>query len=254
MHVRTGLITGLSLLFAGMTAHAETVRIGTEGAYPPFNYIAADGTLSGFDIDIANALCAEMKVTCEFVTSDWDGIIPSLMAGKYDAIIASMSITEERKKMVDFTGRYYSARPALAVRKDSTLPETITPEALNGVPLGTQAGTIHSQYADKFFPESLRADYPSADEYKLDLESGRVDAVIDDSFVLMNWVNSEAGACCKILTTLEPDPAINGEGVGIAVRLGEDDLRERLSNAILAIRANGKYDEIRKKYFSFDIY
>ena len=229
------------------------VRIGTEGAYPPFNSLTADGQLIGFDIDIAKALCEEMKVECEFVTQDWDGMIPALQAGKFDAVIASMSITEERKEKVDFTNKYYNTPPAIAVPKDSDIAEA-TDAALSGKMLGAQSSTTHSNYAEAKLPSAELKLYPTTDEYKLDLESGRIDAVIDDVVVLSEWVDSDAGACCKILGTLTPDPEINGPGAGIALRKGEDELRESFNKAIAALRENGKYKEINDKYFSFDVY
>ena len=241
-------------LAAGV-AHAEMkkVRIGTEGAYPPFNNLTADGQLVGFDIDIAKALCEEMKVECEFVTSDWDGIIPALIAGKFDAIIASMSITDERKEVVDFTAKYYNTPPAIAVPKDSEI-KGVTPEDLAGIRMGAQSATTHSNYAEEKFPDVDLQLYPTPDEYKLDLASGRIDAAIDDVIVLDEWLKTDDGACCRILGTLTPDPMINGEGAGIAIRKGEDELREMFNKAIEAIRANGKYKEINDKYFAVDVY
>ncbi len=231
----------------------EVIRIGTEGAYPPFNVLEADGTLTGFDIDIARALCEEMQVECEFVTSDWDGIIPALIAGRFDAIIASMSITEERKEQVDFTEKYYNTPPAIAVPVDSEIAEA-TDEALSGVALGAQSSTTHSNYAEEKLPSADIRLYPTPDEYKLDIVNGRIDAVIDDVIVLSEWLETEDGACCKLLGTLEPDPVINGEGAGIAVRKGEDELREQFNAAIQAIRENGTYQEINDKYFDVDVY
>lgn len=229
------------------------VRIGTEGAYPPFNNLTSDGQLVGFDIDIAKALCEEMKVECEFTTQDWDGIIPALQAGKFDAIIASMSITEERKQKVDFTDKYYNTGPAIAVPKDSKITG-VTPEDLKGIILGAQSSTTHSNYAEAKFPDAELKLYPTPDEYKLDLESGRLDAAIDDVVVLSEWVNATEGACCKIVGALQPDPVINGIGAGIAVRKEDGDLKEMFNKAIAAIRANGKYKEINDKYFQFDVY
>lgn len=233
--------------------HGDTLRIGTEGAYPPFNYLTESGELTGFDVEIAQALCDEMQMRCEFVTQDWDGIIPALKAGKFDAIVASMSITEERRQVVDFTDKYYNTPPALAAPKDSDLAG-VTPADLAGKIIGAQGSTTHGNYAEAKFPDSEIRLYPTPDEYKLDLDSGRLDAVIDDIIVLSDWIDSEAGACCKVVAALPADPAINGEGVGIALRQGEDELRQKLNAAILAIRANGKYAEINNKYFAFDVY
>jgi polar amino acid transport system substrate-binding protein len=231
----------------------KTVKIGTEGAYPPFNNLTSDGQLVGFDIDIANALCEEMKVKCEFVTNDWDGIIPSLLSGKFDAIIASMSITEERKEKVDFSDKYYNTPPAIAVPKDSDITAA-TDAGLAGKVIGAQGSTTHSNYAEEKLSSAEIRLYPTPDEYKLDIVSGRVDGVIDDVIVLSEWLETDDGACCKILGTLTPDPVINGEGAGIAIRKGEDELREMFNTAIAAIRANGKYKEINDKYFEVDVY
>jgi polar amino acid transport system substrate-binding protein len=241
-------------LFASSAAMAdgEKIVIGTEGAYPPFNVLESDGTLTGFDVDIAKALCEEMKADCTFVAQDWDGIIPGLIAKKYDAIVASMSITAERKEKVDFSKKYYNTPPAIIVPKDSDIKEA-TPEALAGKSLGAQGSTTHSNYAEAHMKESDIKMYPTADEYKLDIANGRIDAAIDDVVVLSEWLKTEDGACCKLLGTLPIDPVINGEGAGIAVRKG-DPLADKFTAAIAAIRASGKYQEINAKYFPFDVY
>ncbi|WP_425087592.1 ABC transporter substrate-binding protein [Stappia sp.] len=229
------------------------IRIGTEGAYPPFNNLTADGQLVGFDIDIANALCAQMKVECEFITQDWDGMIPALQAGKFDAVIASMSITEERMQKVDFSNKYYNTPPAIAVPKDSPITEA-SDAALDGKLLGAQSSTTHSNYAEAKLPSAELKLYPTPDEYKLDLGSGRIDAAIDDVVVLSDWLATDDGACCKLLGTLVPDPVINGQGAGIAIRKDEPELKAMLNDAIAAIRADGTYEKIQSKYFDFDVY
>lgn len=243
----------LSMGAASADNHSMKIKIGTEGAYPPFNNLESDGTLVGFDIDIAKALCEEMKADCEFVTQDWDGIIPALIAGKFDAIIASMSITDERKKKVDFTNKYYNTPPAIAVPKDSSIAGTSDAD-LSGVALGAQSSTTHSNYAEEKLGSADLKLYPTPDEYKLDVASGRIDAVIDDVVVLSDWLATDDGSCCKILGTLTPDPVINGEGAGIAIRKDDGELKDMFNEAIAAILASGKYKEINDKYFTFDVY
>ncbi len=247
-----GAALALSMGSAG-AAEMMKLKIGTEGAYPPFNNLEADGSLVGFDIDIAKALCEEMKAECEFVTQDWDGIIPALQAGKFDAIIASMSITDERKEKVDFTNKYYNTPPAIAAPKDTDI-KGVTKEDLAGKVIGVQGSTTHSNYAEATYTDGEVKLYPTADEYKLDIENGRLDAVNDDIIVLQEWLATEGGACCKIVGTIKPVPSIHGEGAGIAVRKGESELVAKFNAAIDAIRANGKYKEINDKYFSFDAY
>ncbi|MBW9062171.1 ABC transporter substrate-binding protein [Rhizobium herbae] len=243
----------VALMASSAMAAGEKIVIGTEGAYPPFNNLESDGSLTGFDIDIAKALCEEMKAECTFVTQDWDGIIPALISKKFDAIIASMSITAERKEKVDFTNKYYNTPPAIVVPKDSPITEA-TEDAFDGKTLGAQSATTHSNYAEAHLKKSELKLYPTSEEYKLDIANGRIDGVIDDVVVLSEWLKTADGACCKLLGVLPIDPVINGEGAGIAVRKGDDALREKFNAAIDAIRKNGKYKEINDKYFPFDVY
>ena len=243
----------IALAIGSAQAQELKLKIGTEGPSPPFNNLTADGKLEGFDIDIARALCEEMKAECEFVTQDWDGIIPALQAGKFDAIIASMSITDERKKQVDFTNKYYNTPPAIAVPKDSDI-KGVTKEDLAGKSIGVQGSTTHSNYAEATYTDSDVKLYPTAEEYKLDIINGRLDAVSDDVIVLQEWLATPEGECCKIAGTITPVESIHGPGAGIAIRKGETELAEKFNAAIDAIRANGKYKEINDKYFNFDAY
>jgi len=240
-------------LIAGNASAGEKVRIGTEGAYPPFNSIDPSGKLVGFDIDIADALCAAAKLDCEFVVQDWDGMIPGLLAKKYDAIIASMSITEERKKKVDFTGKYYNTPAKFVAPKGKNL--TVTPDGLKGMSVAVQRATTHENFLRDNFPGLDIRVYATQDEANADLVSGRVDLGHADSVALMDgFINTDAG---KGFEFVGPDfnvPQWHGLGAGIAVRKGEDALRMALDKAIVQIRADGTYKAINAKYFDFDVY
>jgi polar amino acid transport system substrate-binding protein len=257
MRTFTRLAAVAALMAVGTGAAAakdwKTIRIAMDATYPPFESLDANSQIVGFDKDIADALCAQMKVTCEFTNQAWDGIIPGLLANKYDAILSSMSITEERKQQIDFTQKYYNTPPAIAVANDSTL-KGVTPEDITGIALGAQTSTTHANYAQAHFPGAELKIYPSPDEYKLDLANGRLDAAIDDVVVLDEWTKSDAGKCCKILGVLPTDPVINGVGAGVGVRKEDTDLKALLDKAIEAIRADGTYKKINDKYFSFDVY
>lgn len=227
------------------------IRIATEGAYPPFNTVNADGTLAGLDVDMANALCEEMKAKCTIVAQDWDGIIPGLMAKKYDAIIASMSITEDRKKQIDFTNKYYTTPLAVVIPKDSTLAG-VDVTAMKGKTVGAQAGTTQANYAtDVYGKADINVKlYPTQDEAAADMTSGRIDAMISDKFVVVDWLNNAGKDCCKMLGDV---PGTETEA-GIGIRKGDDELKEKFNKAIDAIVANGTHKKIVSKYFPFDIY
>jgi len=243
-----GVIAG-----ASSVAAQDVVRIGTEGAYPPFNYTDSDGNLVGFEIDLANALCEEMNVTCELVAQDWDGIIPALLANRYDAIMASMSITEERMEIVDFSDKYYQTPARFAVRDGSEVTDT-SPQALAGMTIGAQSATIHANFLEDVYSESDIRLYPTQDEANLDLAAGRIDLILADSIVLYEWMENDDGSCCTFVGDAYNDPAYFGFGVGAAVRQGEDELRERFNAAIAAVIENGTYQEISDKYFPFSVY
>ena len=236
----------IALAIGAAQAQETKLKIGTEGAYPPFNNLTSDGKLEGFDIDIARALCEEMKADCEFVTQDWDGIIPALQAGKFDAIVASMSITEERQKQVDFTNPYYTNSLVFVAPKDSEFEASAT----SGKTIGVQEGTIAAIFTEKTYPDAEMKAYPSQLEAWADLSNGRLDAVLADFGVQYGWINSDDGACCEF----KGEAVSKDDVIGIAVRKGDTALQEKLNAAIAAIRTNGKYAEINKKYFPFDIF
>ncbi len=241
---------------AGATLAAEwtKVRIGTEGAYPPFNFVDSDGQLKGFDVDIAKAICEKAKVECTFVAQDWDGIIPALLAKKYDAIVASMSITDERKKAVDFTDKYYNT-PAKIIVSQSGGIEDVSPEAMKGKAIGTQSSTIHANYLEEFYKDSDVKLYGTQDEANADLAAGRLDAVIADSVVLYAWLEKPEGECCKFVGPDITEPVrIFGAGAGIAIRKEDGDLKALLNKALAEVIADGTYKKINDQYFPFDIY
>ncbi|MHA3980751.1 transporter substrate-binding domain-containing protein [Halovulum sp. GXIMD14794] len=239
------------VLMAGM-ATAEPLRIGVEGAYPPFSKKEADGTLSGFDIDIALALCEELNRACELVEQEWDGMIPALIAKKYDAIVASMSITEDRKKRVDFSEKYYFTPSRFVAREGATFE--LTAEGTKGLKIGVLRGTTLQCHVEKAFPEADLRLYNTQEDVFADLVAGRLDMQLNNTLQAIDgFLNTDQGKGFAFLGDNLDDPDCLGEGTGIAVRKG-DPLAAELSAAIKAIRADGTYAEINDKYFEVDIY
>lgn len=247
------LLAAAAIAAFATPALAADLKICVEGAYPPFSEINAEGKIVGFDIDITNALCDEMGKSCELVQTEWDGIIPALTEGKCDAIIASMSITPERQKRVDFTDKYYQT-PAKFIGPEGAGLED-TPEALAGKVVGVQRGTIHQDFMEGEFPNVELKLYGTQDEAYLDLQAGRIDAIMVDSVAAdFGFLRTEQGEGFAFFGKDYAIPKYHGVGAGIAIRKGEDELREEFNAAIKAIRDKGIYDEIANKYFDFDIY
>ncbi|WP_019220369.1 transporter substrate-binding domain-containing protein [Bartonella senegalensis] len=243
------LITSATL-FAQL-ANAKTLKIASDASYPPFSYVNSNNELQGFDIDISYALCKKMNVECTIVTQDFEGMIPGLLAKKYDAIISSLAPTEERLQKIDFTDAYYSTELVVIVHKDSGIKE-ISAEAFKGKNLGVQSNTTQAAYAeDHYASEGANIKlYPTAIEVKRDLLSRRLDVVITDKLAAVNWLENEEKDCCQLLGNLEKTKL----PIAIAIRKNNNDLKNKFNEAIKGIREDGTYDKIMKKYFTFDIY
>ncbi len=232
----------------------DKIRIGVEGAYPPFSSVEKDGTLVGFDIDIAMALCEEIGAECVLVPQDWDGIIPALLARKYDAIIASMSITEERKKKVAFSDKYYNSPAKFARKKGSGF--TVSKEGLKGKTVGVQRATTHDSFITGEYGDSVKIKrYGTQDEAYLDAIAGRVDLLLADAIAMDDgFLKTDKGKGWEFVGPGYSDPKYFGVGAGIAVRKSDGELAKLFSLAIKVIRSNGVYHMINGKYFAFDVY
>ena len=247
----------IALIFTVGTVQAKdwkSIRVGVEGAYPPFSSTTADGKLVGFDIDIAMALCDAIGADCKLVSQDWDGIIPALLARKYDAIVASMSITEERKKKVAFTNKYYNT-PAKLIAKKGFVKEW-SDDTLKGKTVGVQRATTHDSYlTDNYGKDVTIKRYATQDDAYLDIAAGRVNFLLADSVAMSDgFLKKPEGKDYEFIGPDFTDPRWFGDGVGIALRKKDKDLLEMFNKAIEKIRADGTYKKIQDKYFDFNVY
>jgi polar amino acid transport system substrate-binding protein/arginine/ornithine transport system substrate-binding protein len=249
-----GVILATTVFGTAQAGQDKVVRLASDFTYPPFNYKDASGTPTGFDIEIADALCAQAQLKCQWVTQSWDGLIPGLLARKSDVIMASMRITEERKKKVSFTDKYYQTPARFMTAKQSGI--TIDKAGLSGKTIGVQIGTIHDRYVtDTYGDVATIKRYTGQDEVYLDFENGRLDAVFGNSDQLvLAFLELERGKNYELSGQPVTDKAYIGEGTALALRLKDKKLTEKFNQAIKAIRANGTYDKIAANYFSFDIY
>ncbi|WP_435034366.1 ABC transporter substrate-binding protein [Pseudomonas neuropathica] len=242
------LAAAVTLAFSA-GAMAETLKMGIEAAYPPFNNKDASGNVVGFDKDIGDALCAKMKVECTVVTSDWDGIIPALNAKKFDFLISSLSITEERKGAVDFTDPYYSNKLQFIAPKNVDFKTD--KDSLKGKTIGTQRATLAGTWLEDNYGDDIKVSlYDTQENAYLDLTSGRVDAILADKYANYDWLKSDAGKNYEF----KGDPVEDSDKIGIAVRKGDNELRNKLNAALKEIVADGTYKKINDKYFPFSIY
>ena len=256
-------------------ANSQTIRIGTEGAYPPWNNLNTAGELEGAEIDFGNEACKRMGVTCEWVTQDWDGIIPALLQGKYDIIIAGMSITEERKEKVNFTTGYMTDGARFAVLKNSGLANLNIAgmakvnlnnaggkeqaaigqliAAMDGKTVCVQSSTIHQNFLEKHMSGAVDVKlYQAVDDHNLDLAAGRCDAVLADVGSIIDFMESDGGVDVAF-TGPTFSGGVFGDGVGGAVRKEDTDILEMWNAAIAEMSKDGTTAEITKEWFGRDI-
>ena len=278
MRIATIIAAAMAAALAAGGAHAQdkswkTIKIATEGAYAPYNFMGPDGKLQGFEVDLATELCKRMEAKCEVVAQDWDGIIPALQAGKYDAIMAGMNITDKRKEVIDFSRNYTRENNGLGADLSGPLGKladsdaridlsTETPEtkavidrlreALKGKTVGVQVSTIHANFADKYLKGAAEIrEYKTTEQHDLDLLAGRVDAIF-------------ASNAAERATFEKPDfkgyglvgpkfyGGVFGGGVGVGVRKADPELRDKFTAAINAMRADGSLKELAIKWFKVD--
>lgn len=247
-----------SLLGLHAVAHAQApnwakIRIGVEANYPPFSQMAPDGKFSGFDIDIANAICAQIKAECTLVSQEWDGMMPALNAKKFDMIVASMSITEDRKKAADFSDSYYDIPSAWIAKAGSYA--AVTPAALKGKKIIVTRNTPRAKFVQETFKDSEVLLVAKEAEVTMELAAGRGDIGFGSSLAATSaFLKSPEGkGYAKVGTPVMLGSAAQGGGVGIAMRKGEDSLRTKVNAALKAITANGVYKSINDKYFDVNI-
>jgi len=268
--------TGLLALFADSAVAKDWkhVTVVTEGAFAPWNFIAPDGTIEGFDVDLSRDLCARMKIECTVVAQNWDGIIPGLQVGKYDAIMAAMSATAEREKVISFTQPYGSTGQTFAVLKDGPLADlpfqgemfnlAKDPEGANkaiealrplfkGKTIGVQGAAVAAKFlAEKFGDDITIREYKTTEQHDLDLLAGRLDAVMAGPPYLMKAVKDPANANMKMAGPRFLGGLL-GAGSSIGIRKEDNDLREMFNKALSESKADGTTKRLSEKWFGFDV-
>lgn len=252
----------LYLGFAGVSPWAanglsqsgwRTVRIASEGARPPYNYLDHN-ELAGFEIDLARDLCARMKVTCSFVIQDWDDLIPGLLAHHYDAIFAALEINDENRKKIAFSKPYVRMPSAFLVLKQEEQPIELTPAGLAGRSIGVEASGAQEGYVNDVFKQSQIRPYATLEDAILDLAEGQLDTVLASKDALIDYIKHRKEAeCCVLAGDVPHLPDYFGEGIGIGLRQDDKTLKAMFDKALDSCMADGSFARIRAKYFDFKI-
>lgn len=249
------LLSALALA-APPAKDTKSLRIGIDRAHPPFSWIDPEQGPQGFDVAIARALCARLQTQCEFVADTREALIGNLLARRTDAVVASLPITEEAKKIVDFTDRY-EASPGRFVMAHSTDVAEPSPETMKNKSVGVLAASRYLRYLDAVYAPHgaiVRA-LPTVEALHAELQAGRVQAIFGDPIELYRWFEAGAGArCCRFVGGAVSDAKYLGDGAGIAVRREDQGLRDALNRAIADIRRDGSYEKLNAAYLPFFLY
>jgi polar amino acid transport system substrate-binding protein len=225
------------------------IRFLTESDYPPFNYLDEDNVLTGFNVDMARAICLELSAACDIQVRPWRELLPALRRGEADAVIASHAASPSALKIVDFTDRYYHTPARFAGKRGGARLE-VTPEGLEGKRIAVAKGTAHEAYLRAFFRFSAIRAFETPELARDALVSGAVDLLFDDGISLVFWLNGTASkACCEFKGGAFAEPKYFGDGVGIAIKRDDNQLKSLINSALKRIRENGRYEELVLRYF-----
>lgn len=248
------LAAGLSMPSAFARDYDE-VRLGVDVPYEPFMYREADGTLTGFEIELGEAVCEHLDITCRWVEQAWDGIIPGLMARNYDAIMSSMAITDERAERVLFSEPYYTTPSAWITTRDHEI-DINDKESLEGLTVGVQRATLQDNYVSELYGDVLEIRrYTGVNDVITDLRAGRLDLTFMDYPIAESAIDidTEESDFKRISDFIKEPSDLLGQGVGVAFRQRDEALAEQFNEALRALKENGTYDDIMNRYFSYDI-
>ncbi|WIY51952.1 transporter substrate-binding domain-containing protein [Devosia sp. YIM 151766] len=237
------LLAATAVLALGAPAFAqETLRIATEGAYAPWNFLNDNGEPAGFEIDLGNAICETAGLTCEWILNDWDSIIPNLLAGNYDLIMAGMSITDERLATIDFSQNYFPPDPSRFVAAPGS---DLDFSALSGARIGVQSGTMQAGYAEANLAEgNTIVSFSTADQNMADLMAGNIDTILADGAYLDPVVNASNGAI-----EYYGEDVLIGDGVAAGMRKNEAELKAQIDAALDMLKADGTVDALIAQWF-----
>ena len=232
----------------------DRLRFITDSDYPPFHYYDEVGALTGFNVDLARAICEVLEIQCEIAATNWSDLVPTLDRGEADAAIASIRITAEALKTADFTSRYYATPARFVARKDSEIDD-VRPETVEDLKIGVAKGTGHEAYIRKFFPAASVATFDSAEDAQAALKDGAIDLIFGDGITLTFWLNGvTSDSCCEFRGGPYLDAKFFGEGVGIAVKKGNRKLAELLNYGLEQVHASGRYEELFLRYFPMSFF